>query len=363
MDSRYIVKRVEKTFTDNIINEFLFLEDKRTYFSKLELSNECNLYINNLKVSDKSMTITVNDINRYTISNNINISNIFTVVNDAKISQEAFIKFLLPRNNLSLKIEPAHKADDSHESHIITYEYIIDLKSTKKQRKPTKQPSPVNEPNTQDFKEQSAAWVNKQIEMANKIWREVSQSLVNEEFNKLDDHDKLIYYQNKYPNFNRQHPLTIRFMVEEHRYSAKVFEKYIKRVVDSKVGDPNEFIDRQADYATLLWKEFTADKHYDPKKAKAVWENAHRIIKKESDTFKKIQDTAEELAEKVESKYEHEMKIELERQIEELRRLDNYKEHIYKTTMELKIDNIVDNHIATTHIANADDRWSELLNK
>ncbi len=169
----------------------------------------------------------------------------------------------------------------------------------------------------EERKYQMEQWINKQVEMANRIFSEVKKSFKTKEFLELDDKERLKYYQNRFSNFNRQHPLSIRYMVAMLSYSPKAFTKYIKKVATSKVGDPDEYLQRQADYATLLWKENTT--HWTQKGARRVWEEAYKLVKQESDTFKDMQDTAENIADKITSKFSQEEKEELNAIIEQIK--------------------------------------------
>jgi hypothetical protein len=280
-------------------------ESKRTYFVSLEFSKECSVFINGKEfASGVLINATTNTYN----------NTLFEVIDNTFIDESThpkLLKFLKGKQEYNWTVE----GDDEI---TVKYTYILDTKSSKKKRKP--KPKPQNKDETPEQKAERDAniskWEYKQTELANKIWDQVQGSFENEEFIKLDEHTQLKYYQNKFSNFNRQHPLCIRYMVEMRKFRTKAFTRYIKKVSSSKAGDPKEFLERQADYVVLLWKEVNT--HYSAKQAKKVWEDAYHLVERESDVFKEMQDTAENIAEKIDSKYNNELKQELKTQIESI---------------------------------------------
>lgn len=176
-------------------------------------------------------------------------------------------------------------------------------------------------------------WIDEQVKLAKIIFKEVRASLKNTDFLALSDKERVSMYQKKYPNFNKQHPLVIRYMVGLSQFRERAFRRYLDKVSNTQAGDPDHYIQRQADYAALLWKELNPK--YNPKQAKQVWEDAYKMMKDEKDNFKELQDEANQTATRLESEYQHIIKYELEQQIEKMRNTDDYQKDIIKTVEEL----------------------------
>jgi hypothetical protein len=213
---------------------------------------------------------------------------------------------------------------------MLSYDYIIDHKTRPKKKEKQVQ---TEEEKAEITKKK---WKQNQANLANKIWSEVRESIEDIEFNALSEREQLRIYQQKYQSFNRQHPLILMYMVRFRTYKVKAFERYINKVADTKMGDKDAFLCRQADYVCLLWKE--CNSNWGQKEAKKVWEEAYLLIKADSDNYKESQDKARELSEIVDSKYGHELKVELKSQIEELRSKEDYRKDIYISSREALIN-------------------------
>lgn len=337
--SRYELKTHEVPI-ETSLTAAISLENKRTYFVNLEFSKTCSVFVN----GDEFANGTLIDATTNTYN-----STLFEVIDNTFINESTYpkiLKFLKGKKDYDWTVR-----GDDLDGMTVKYTYILDTKSSKKKRKTkTKTNDPSGETPEQKAERELAIskWECKQIELANRIWDQVQSSFKNDEFTKLDEHAQLKYYQNKFSNFNRQHPLCIRYMVEMRKFRTKAFTRYIKKVSTSKAGDPKEYLERQADYVVLLWKEVNT--HYSAKQAKKVWEDAYHLVERESDVFKEMQDTAENIAEKIDSKYNNELKQELKTQIESISQEKLLKnEYRLQTNTELhlidkinKINNNVD---------------------
>ena len=112
-------------------------------------------------------------------------------------------------------------------------------------------------------------------------------------------------------------------MIEARQYKTEAFRRYINKVCKSKIGAQEVFLERQADYVVMLWKELTPK--YDTKKAKELWEYTFETIKKETDLFKDIQESANEIASKIDSETFHKYKEDLYTQIDDLTKRTDFK--------------------------------------
>lgn len=218
------------------------------------------------------------------------------------------------------------------------FHYVVDTKTRKKES--TQKAKPVDM--TEKDNKSAERWIEKQIKLANKIWDDVNECFESENFARLTTPEQLKYFQSRYLNFNKQHPLPLRYMIEARQYKQEAFRKYINKVSKSKAGSQEVYLERQADYVVMLWKELTPK--YDTKKAKELWEYTFETIKKETDLFKDIQETANEIANKIDSETFHKYKEDLYTQIDDISNNPDYKRVIMggeKRIMEMarKLEN------------------------
>lgn len=310
MSSQYEYKEVsfENEVGEINLASILSIERKRTFFIKLVGDHDFCLSINNIKINSIDKEVTSSMIQPVADATYMSFPTKYEEINKDNpmqfIGQKKKIKINASANT-ALKL---------------TYYYILDINSKKK----VKEVKPLNdedEMQNQMTNEQKEEWCQAELTKANKIYAEVSQSWDNDEFNKLTDEQKLSHYRGKYPNFNKRHPLCMRYMVDIKKFSSIAFEKYIKRVANSKFGDQDQFMQRQADYVTFLW-QIDSKKHYGDKDKRKVWENAYNLIKSETEKLKSQQDLADEIAEEMTSKYRHKHIEEIHTFIKELQHVD-----------------------------------------
>lgn len=321
-------QRESKSFSSENLNGLF--TNKRIYITLIKHSSPLSLFVNGVQICKKDTDTTADDI--YNFTQEINTEELqfaFTKVlshnNDVKDLLANYCGEYLMKWISFKDIDFVGKCDSE-----ITISYILDTQSKKKKKVANTQPPVEEDPDVKNVK-----WCQDQVDMANKIYHEVQDSFKNEDFMKLPEEARLKYYQSKYANFNRQHPLCIRYMISMFGYSAKAFTKYIKKVSTSKPGDADEFLQRQADYVTLLWREKTT--HWTQAGSKKVREDAYRIVHEESESFKQLQDIAEEVADKINSKFSNEHKLELKRVMEKMKGQD-IKDCIYKSIREQEME-------------------------
>lgn len=392
---RYVLKSTTITPSSATIdlNTVFKSENKRIYMHSIGHHGlEVCILSNGVQISDYNLNATsMGMIKEYTTENGIDTSelhidllNIPTFNDNATLlkltAQKEDTQLTARIKDFNTEIMCDANASVANASVQILINYVVDTKTVKKhkRKKSANTPTnatpidmPVNKPTDEQTKIENektmALWCEKQVTLANRIFIEVKNSFKTKEFLELDDTTRLKYYQNKFSNFNRQHPLCIRYMVCMLSYSSTAFVKYIKKVSTSSAGDPDVYLQRQADYATLLWKENTP--HWNQKNAKLVWEDAYKMVKAESDAFKKHQDSAELIAEKITSKYAQEQKEELAECIEHIK-ADNktIDEVIVKSTYELNIEDYYNklkedpNYVSSDEeepvIETSDEKWT-----
>lgn len=313
---RYQVKEVDVLLKDISnstlmdLSNILYVEDKRTYFVSLTAQNDFEFYINGNKFTSVDNVIDAKNIG------DTNCTNIVDLTSITKTIDGSGIKFMKSKKDLNIRLGYLNDVFRN-----VTYKYVVDVKTSKVAKKAAG-----------EVKDKSK-WIEHQVNHSKKIWNEVKNAFENVDFLELDDFHRLKFFQNKYTRFNRQHPIPLRYMLDHRLYNEKAFMRYMEKVAESKPGDTEEFLNRQADYAVLMYKQ--TDK-WTQKYAASVWKNTYEIIKKETDTFKEMQDTAEELGDIVEEHFVHQMKSELQEQIETLRQLENPSSAILLTNKDLR---------------------------
>ena len=310
---------------DGGLDTLLAVEDKRTHFIRLTSKSDFSIGIQHIYYHS-----------RYDVDNNLYVVDAETFKNE--ISNRFIVdnltvegldtQYLKWTNNAKLTVQ-SNNPDINTQVLELDYKYIIDHKTRPKKEKTTQ----TEEEKLEATKKK---WKSTQIALCNKIWSEVRESFGDIEFNALSEREQLQVYQQKFQVFNRQHPLILMYMVRFKTFKVKAFDRYINKVAETKMGDRDAFLCRQADYVCLLWKE--CNSNWGQKEAKKVWEEAYHLIKADSDNYKESQDKARELSEMVESKYGHELKVELKNQIEELRAKEDYRKDIYISSKEALIN-------------------------
>jgi len=318
--ARYVLERGHPVavIPPNDISTILNVAKCRSYFVSLYSINPFTLIVQNVQykasLSGKFYRVMADQ---------------FSISNSNKYSIESIVlddtKFKVIKWNNGVKL--SYHSDMDIE---LLYDYIIDTKT-----------KPKKKAEVDDVK---IKWKERQVELANKVWKEVRESLDNEEFKKLSDKDQVKFFQNKFQNFNKQHPIPLRYMVQFSLFRTRAFERYIGKVSETRFGDQDAFLERQADYVALLWKE--CNPKWKPDEAKLIWKEAYDTIKMDSDLYKKSHDKAKELADLVDSKYNHELRVELNNHIEDIRKLDDFKKAIHVTSRERHINKILANEIS-----------------
>jgi len=100
----------------------------------------------------------------------------------------------------------------------------------------------------------SSATPDEIVAIAKEIWSDISRSDVKES----DDagNEKLLTrLQAKYKDFTTSFPLVMRWMVQARKFSPKSFRKYLIKHSSADLSTREKFLDLQAEYLVLLFKE------------------------------------------------------------------------------------------------------------
>ena len=374
---------ITATFPGSRGDTITTLDPRQVFYKTLRSSERFAVLVNERQVSEFAKEVTALDLADYIARKNVNLKTSRLVLYHAsKLGLGDF--HLLKYNDLrNTKFELVFESAVGS----VTYEYVADTKRSGKQRdivaeiaaaaeaakaaevaaasetadKATK-PAPVTPASTSGGKKRASRpkpdpkkqkYIDDQVAIAERIWGEVRASYKSEEFLKLTMEERLTLFRSYYNGFYRSHPLAIRYMIELQQFKAPAFQKYMARVVETKPGDPDEWIARQADYDRFLFCNKSTPKSAVADRLKKVFEN----LKNETDTFKDMQDVADKVAQQLESRSTNDKKRELEEQIELLRESPeaaNIENVIYKTNRDRTIE-LIQKRIAAGEAPYSDD--------
>jgi ribosomal protein S20 len=111
--------------------------------------------------------------------------------------------------------------------------------------------------------------------------------------------DIIAQIQKDHPEFSKSYPIVVRYMVHFHQYRRRALQKYLKRITVKPWQNEEEYLDSQADYATILFRESTP--HHTQVEAKRVWERVRNELGNEKEKFKTMAKTIGEAVEKDET--------------------------------------------------------------
>lgn len=130
------------------------------------------------------------------------------------------------------------------------------------------------------------------MEDLNKMWKchqvlmAQSPSYKDKNFN-----DRLSYFQSiGYTDVCTKYIIPIRYMLEYNEFSAKAFNKYLKRLETVSYKSQEEWCERQADYVKFLYMEYNP--HCPQNHLVEVWQKARDSIQNEMQSFKNDYETA-----------------------------------------------------------------------
>jgi len=142
------------------------------------------------------------------------------------------------------------------------------------------------------------ATVEEIVAISKQIWTKVVKS----KFKKDDDenNDKLLEeLQAEFKDFNISFPLVLRWMVQMRKFSVKVFEKYLLKHSSAKLNTREEFLELQAEYLVLLFRE--ENSHPDENAVKRYRASIVKELLSEDKRFMELQKEVEKDIEKQDS--------------------------------------------------------------
>jgi hypothetical protein len=128
------------------------------------------------------------------------------------------------------------------------------------------------------------------VTLAKKIWRAVKDSKVAENDDKGND-ALLEKLQAEHTDFNQSFPLVLRWMVQVRQFNAKALEKYLLKHATAKLDTREEFLQLQAEYLVLLYRETHA--HPDEGYVRRYRESLVTQLLEEDKAFLELQKQAE----------------------------------------------------------------------
>ncbi len=143
--------------------------------------------------------------------------------------------------------------------------------------------------------------VNKGIE----LYKEAKELYANRKFMQLNEKMKMAHFKNTpHQTFIDEYPIVAKYAILMGKFNPKAFRRYLERLISipqpphGSGGNKREnwWFERHADYVRFLWESYQG-KNYDREKAKIVWQDAYKSLKKEIDDFR---DTHKEVKQQVE---------------------------------------------------------------
>ena len=129
------------------------------------------------------------------------------------------------------------------------------------------------------------------VALARQIWQRVTSANVANEDNA--GNDKLLEkLQAEFSDFSTSFPIVLRWMVQMKKFSAKAFEKYLLKHASAKLNSREAFLELQADYLVLLYRE--EHKRPDENLVRRYRSSLIEQLLEEAKTFQKLQKQIEE---------------------------------------------------------------------
>lgn len=105
----------------------------------------------------------------------------------------------------------------------------------------------------------------------------------------------------QHPEFAKAYPIVIRYQCQTGRYHPQAFKKYMKYIVAHPWKNQSEYLDSQATYCMILYKETTPK--WDKNKAQFIYTQTRELLQKEHDTFKDYSEKYQKVVEEDETRH------------------------------------------------------------
>ena len=121
--------------------------------------------------------------------------------------------------------------------------------------------------------------------------------------------EKVKFFQEKYSDFGKTFPITLKHMITTEIYYKDVFNKFVKLCQAKPTHSMDEFQDRQAEYLTMIYRnEHPRSGGKEIAKVRSMYISQ---LKKEEQHMKKIMESVKDDREKKQSKYNDVKKSEI----------------------------------------------------
>jgi hypothetical protein len=129
------------------------------------------------------------------------------------------------------------------------------------------------------------------VALARRIWQRVTAANIASEDNA--GNDKLLEsLQAEFSDFSTSFPIVLRWMVQMKKFNARAFEKYLLKHASAKLDSREAFLELQADYLVLLYRE--EHKRPDENLVRRYRSSIIEQLLEEDKAFQKMQKQVEE---------------------------------------------------------------------
>jgi hypothetical protein len=175
------------------------------------------------------------------------------------------------------------------------------------------------------------------VDTATLIWKDLRKKFDTNQFEEISDEGKIRDISEMNPDFCREYPIVLKYMVCMKKFSKKAFirfldkmERHPKQVGPNRKQTAEEWwIERRADYVRYLYEE--TERIRNTKQLQNIWCVARDTIKSDFDTFRKRYETIEKDHEEIKQKNKSELLMEL------LNRIESGEQKLEEDDIELLI--------------------------
>ena len=114
--------------------------------------------------------------------------------------------------------------------------------------------------------------------------------------------------RDQHPNFSMSYPIVVRYMVEMQEYHPDAMRKYLMRIATHPWKSDDEYLDMQAEYVVILYKE--THKHWGKDKIQLLRDNVRTLLHNEHYQFKNNIEVVKSEVERQENKFKVDLKLE-----------------------------------------------------
>lgn len=87
----------------------------------------------------------------------------------------------------------------------------------------------------------------------------------------------------EHKQFATSYPIVLRYMCQMQQFSAVALRRYLLRIKEHPWKNQKEYLDSQADYVVILYKE--SHKRWNRTQVDNLWKNVRKILQEEHDKF------------------------------------------------------------------------------